>query len=211
MLPDLLLANSIVIAIFRYCIGLALLRHLVSFPKAIFPDLYLFLGALLLRYSDKITWMSALCIVLPVALVAVTTPIMAPLLMAIFYRRKLILRSEEGSGAGREFLGRPLLFPARLSHTRMFPEKYSYWYSYFAVGFPVGLRGRVGTLLSIDNEPGPQTDKNRRSVNWKRCWFTVDTALYLDRANDHLGLEGKLREFLRSQVRLLFLQIQFLR
>ncbi|THC87877.1 hypothetical protein EYZ11_012680 [Aspergillus tanneri] len=87
----------------------------------------------------------------------------------------------------------PLLFPARLSHARRFPEieRYNYWYDYFLVGIPVGLRGRIGNLLSIDNLPAWE----RR---WEKCWFTIDPAYYLDRGSGDRCLEEKLHIFLKS-------------
>ncbi|RAL03493.1 uncharacterized protein BO80DRAFT_488490 [Aspergillus ibericus CBS 121593] len=112
------------------------------------------------------------------------------LIWSTYFFRKLHLHS---SCTKREFLGKPFLFPAKLSHARRFPvtERYNYWYDYFMIGIPVGLRGRVGNLLSIDNIPS----KERW---WQKCWFTIDAAYYLDPGSGERSLEEKLHVFLRS-------------
>ncbi|OOF96457.1 hypothetical protein ASPCADRAFT_14255, partial [Aspergillus carbonarius ITEM 5010] len=94
----------------------------------------------------------------------------------------------------REFIGKPFLFPAKLSHARRFPvaERYNYWYDYFMIGIPVGLRGRVGNLISIDNTPSEERW-------WERCWFTIDAGYYLDPGSGDRSLEEKLHFFLRSE------------
>lgn len=86
----------------------------------------------------------------------------------------------------------PLLIPARTTHSRMFPKKHSFSYSYFYVGIPVGWKGRAGSALSADvdvSEEGGQ----------KRGWFHVDSADCLDRSNQSDGLEGKLERYMDSQ------------
>ncbi|KAJ2979099.1 hypothetical protein NQ176_g3450 [Zarea fungicola] len=92
-----------------------------------------------------------------------------------------------------ECLGEPLLYPCRLSHTRRHPPetKYSYSYDYFQVGIPVGLRGRIGNLLSIDNA------SNNEGL-FQKCSFTIDPKYYLDRGGGDLGLREKMNIFLRS-------------
>lgn len=114
------------------------------------------------------------------------------LILAAYTRRKLTLLKSDGE---KEFLGEPLLFPARLSHARRFPEteRYNYWYDYFMVGIPVGLRGRIGSLLSIDNLPAHEGFR-------EECWFTIDPRYYLDRGSGDRGLREKLDVFLQSQV-----------
>ena len=115
------------------------------------------------------------------------------LILAAYTRRKLILLNSDGE---KEFLGEPLLFPSRLSHARRFPEieRYKYWYDYFMVGIPVGLRGHIGSLLSIDNLPAHEE-------YGEKCWFTIDPRYYLDRGSGDRCLREKLDVFLQSQVR----------
>ncbi|KAL2002562.1 hypothetical protein VTN02DRAFT_6511 [Thermoascus thermophilus] len=147
--------------------------------------------------------MASLGILFSLGLLSIIGIMAAWLLMVTCFRRKLYLQSEHGPEQSRIFLGKPLLFPTRLSHMRMARERYSYWHSYFNVGIPVGLRGRVGTVLSIDMD---RTDaygsgKGASCLPVRRpfmCWFNIDPAYYLDRGNNHLGLEGKLHVFLQS-------------
>lgn len=114
------------------------------------------------------------------------------LAIAAYRKQDLILLHPTSS---ESFIGKPLLFPAKLSHARLRPmtEKYNYWYDYFLVGIPVGLRGRIGNLVSIDNEP-----TNERP--WEKCWFTIDPAYYLDRGSGSRSLLEKLHIFLQSLV-----------
>lgn len=110
---------------------------------------------------------------------------------AFLWRRLLVL----DANTKKKFIGQPLLFPARLSHARRFPEteRYNYWYDYFMVGVPVGLRGRIGNLLSIDNYPAWEGQR-------EKCWFTIDPTYYLDRGSGDRSLEEKLHGFLKNQV-----------
>ncbi|KAF2718745.1 hypothetical protein K431DRAFT_287344 [Polychaeton citri CBS 116435] len=73
----------------------------------------------------------------------------------------------------------PLLIPSRTTHSRLFPKKHSFGYSYFLVGIPVGLRGRVGSALSVDSE--------------SKAWFDISADDYLIR-----GISGTLAEKLHS-------------
>lgn len=87
---------------------------------------------------------------------------------------------------------KPVIFPCRTSHTRLFPKKHSFSYSYLFVGIPVGWRGYISTVLSADlktlrGQPG-------------NGWFDVDSADYLARGENPHGLQGKLDEYLESQV-----------
>jgi hypothetical protein len=113
------------------------------------------------------------------------------IIAACLWRRLIVLHPN----ARNDFVGKPLLFPARLSHARRFPqiERYNYWYDYFMVGVPVGLRGRIGNLLSIDNLPAWEHSR-------EKCWFTIDPTYYLDPGSGDRSLEEKLHIFLQSQV-----------
>ena len=79
----------------------------------------------------------------------------------------------------------PLLIPSRTQHSRLFPQKHSFSYSYLLVGIPVGLRGRVGNALSIDTQ-----DKS---------WFHVSSGDYLARGHAYPGLAEKLKHYLHTQ------------
>ncbi|OTB15002.1 hypothetical protein K445DRAFT_75422 [Daldinia sp. EC12] len=84
--------------------------------------------------------------------------------------------------------GRPLLFPCRTTHTRLFPKKHSFSYSYLLVGVPVGWTGVAGGMIS--------NDEHSTGVGG---WYKVDASDYLYRGNGHLGLRGKLNNYLESQ------------
>ncbi|KAL8418063.1 hypothetical protein RB594_001610 [Gaeumannomyces avenae] len=95
--------------------------------------------------------------------------------------------------------GKPLLFPSRTTHSRMFPKKHSFSYSYLVVGIPVGWSGASGGLISADLPPSPKW------LSWlwpgtgvTKGWYHVDAADYLERGNGHLGLRGKLDAYLAS-------------
>lgn len=96
---------------------------------------------------------------------------------------------------------KPLIFPCRTSHTRMFPQKHSFSYSYLLVGIPIGFQGSSGSLLIPGREEFLNESKETKYTPKKaRLWFRVEAADYLSRGNHTLGLEGKLHAYLRSQV-----------
>ncbi|KAI0842525.1 hypothetical protein F5Y06DRAFT_306060 [Hypoxylon sp. FL0890] len=84
--------------------------------------------------------------------------------------------------------GWPLLFPCQTTHTRLFPKKHSFVYSYLLVGIPVGWTGAAGGMISND-EHGTGASG----------WYKIDAADYLERGSGHLGLRGKLNAYLESQ------------
>lgn len=129
-------------------------------------------------------------ILLTLCIIVLFLCLICGLALAAFLKRSVILLH---ANTRRDFNGKPLLFPAKLSHARRFPvtEIYNYWYDYFLVGIPVGFRGRIGNLLSIDNNPTEE-----RSA--ERCWFTIDPTYYLDRGSGSRGLEENLHIFLKS-------------
>ena len=79
----------------------------------------------------------------------------------------------------------PLLIPSRTSHSRVFPQKHNFSYSYLYVGIPIGFRGPVSKALSVDSQ--------------RRSWFHVTAEDHLTRGNDHLGLAEKLKRYLHAQ------------
>lgn len=128
------------------------------------------------KYSPHVTggfilnWatpnMKMLVFLLLIVSVAAIGSLLCSLMIAAFLRRRLISLN---SDIKRDFIGKPLLFPARLTHTRRFPEteRYNYWYDYFLIGIPVGLRGRVGNLLSIDSLPATGTTLGKMLVHYR--------------------------------------------
>ncbi|KAL5041691.1 hypothetical protein BDW71DRAFT_201176 [Aspergillus fruticulosus] len=95
----------------------------------------------------------------------------------------------------RDFVGRVLLFPTRLNHCRFIPERIDFNYDYFLVGVPVGVRGNLGNVLSIDPDGG--AGEHRGLL--QKCWFNIDQKYYLEPGLHPYGLEGKLHAFLRSK------------
>jgi len=120
------------------------------------------------------------------------------------YRRKARVVPPNGDSEGHlKTSMRPLLFPCRTKHTRLFPKKHSFSYSYLFVGIPVGWKGCIGSLLSADLQSLGGKDINSEGYSkWGKSWFSVDAADYLSRGEAHLGLEGKLHAYLRTQVSL---------
>ena len=90
---------------------------------------------------------------------------------------------------------KPILFPCRTSHTRIFPKNHSFSYSYLFVAIPVGWRGWISSLLTADLKSLPW-----RGRKPKIGWFNVDSADYLARGDSMHGLRGKLDTYLESQV-----------
>jgi len=79
----------------------------------------------------------------------------------------------------------PLLIPSRTSHSRMFPQRHSFMYSYLFVGIPVGASGKISNMLSVDGS--------------NRGWFHINSDDYLARGSSRQGLGGKLKEYLHTQ------------
>ena len=88
---------------------------------------------------------------------------------------------------------KPQLLPCRTTHTRLFPKKHSFSYSYLLAGIPVGWSGSANGILSAD--------ASIKDSSWsqRKAWFTVSAADHLDRGQASLGLRGKLDIYLRSQ------------
>lgn len=93
--------------------------------------------------------------------------------------------------------GRPFLVPSRTTHTRMFPKKHSFSYSYLVIGVPVGYSGNANGMISA-NVSG--------ASSWlsyflgRRAWFDVNPDDYLQRGHRDNGLRGKLDDYLENQV-----------
>lgn len=90
-----------------------------------------------------------------------------------------------GKGTGPTFP--PRIFPSHTTHTRFFPSRHSFKYSYLLVGIPIGWRQDAG-LLSCD----PVTTSS------SRAWFSVHAEDYLARGSCQGGLRAKLDNFLRQ-------------
>ena len=93
---------------------------------------------------------------------------------------------------------KPLVFPCQTTHTRMFPKKHSFSYSYLFIGVPVGWQGSIGSFLSVDLESS--SPKSRRPSPTSKSWFSVEAEDHLSRGADVDGLRGKLEAYLKTQV-----------
>ena len=104
----------------------------------------------------------------------------------------------------RTDFGKVLLFPCRTTHSRLFPQKHSFAYSYLAIGIPVGWEGLAGGLVSAGIKDGRQESEASSWFSFRssprKSWYDVDAGDYLARGNSQLGLRGKLDEFLETQV-----------
>ncbi|KAB8342914.1 hypothetical protein FH972_022511 [Carpinus fangiana] len=92
--------------------------------------------------------------------------------------------SPEYSSSTGELSMKPLVWPCRTTHTRLFPKKHSFAYSYLLVGVPVDWQGSSGSLLSSNTTA-------------RRCMFHVDAADHLEREQGVRTLRQKLDAFLR--------------
>ncbi|POS80424.1 hypothetical protein DHEL01_v201189 [Diaporthe helianthi] len=121
--------------------------------------------------------------------------------LAIFQlARSLLATSNTAKWTGH---GKVLLFPSKTTHSRLFPKKHSFVYSYLVVGIPVGWEGVSGGMVSVSSSEHSWLSR------LKTGWFHVDPADYLQRGDRQLGLRGKLDAYLRTQVAARFLGYHF--
>lgn len=136
---------------------------------------------------------------LPLALRYPLWSFMGALLLSLPYIRLFLSKGESRNGIadpnGNYGNLRPLVIPSRTSHTRLFPKKHSFSYSYLLVGIPIGWRGSLRSLLSADLD-----SIENDGLRPRKAWFSVEAADYLHRGYDVHGLSGKLRTYLKTQV-----------
>ena len=119
------------------------------------------------------------------------------IIQTIRYRKTL---SKDGP-APTNLIAKLMLFPSRTNHTRLFPKKHSFSYSYLLVGIPVGWQGSAGGMLSADVETVRRSLLSTLlSVRPGGAWYTVHADDYLARGHVAAGLRGKLEDYLSSQV-----------
>lgn len=121
-------------------------------------------------------------------------------LFAIHQVTKVFLGFNQIYSQENGFPAKPMFFTCRTNHIRMFPAKHAFSYSYLMVGIPVGWKGSVGGMLTVDSENEP-TSWYRRWFPVK-AWFTVNSDDYFERGHVNGGLDEKLRNYLHSQVRI---------
>jgi len=83
-------------------------------------------------------------------------------------------------------LPRPIVHRCRTTHSRLFPEKHSFSYSYLCISIPVGCKGNYGSLVSVD-------------CDLHRTWFHVRASDFLERDHTQPDLRSKLTSYLSSQ------------
>jgi len=125
----------------------------------------------------------------------------ATVLFLLIQLTRYILGLKRYSSPSDDFPVKPLFFPCRTSHVRMFPTKHGFGYSYLLTGVPVGWKGSVGGMISED------AGKERLpwylrlfSLNPGGAWYAVNGGDYLDRGHAEGGLQGKLKKYLEGQV-----------
>lgn len=152
------------------------------------------------RSGSLIGLTTALSIALSIAKTRfMETQVFAILVLLALMAGAIVIRGEEPkepttikTPLEKEFLLPPLLIPGRTTHTRFFPEKHSFNYSYLSVGIPVGWQGRAGSALSADVDALP-------AALQRRGWFNINAADYLYRGGSENGLKERLRIYLRGE------------
>lgn len=86
----------------------------------------------------------------------------------------------------QDAMSTPWIVPSKTTHTRLFPKKHSFAYSYLTVAIPVGFKGWCWPMLSVD-------------ADYAKCWFHVQASDHLGRGNRHMGLKDKLTQYLRAE------------
>lgn len=186
---------------------LSLIHSLKSNPASAIKDVPVVLSLHLAGIFDKIGWLRAFSVLLPLSLLITAIMLFSWASAVAYVQRKLILWCQDDPEQEKCLLGKPLFFPSQLTHARIFPEKYHYGIDYFLVGIPVGLRGRVGALMSVDSDGSdprsPTFNSFQSSLKrlFRKCvWFSIDTSQYLHRGDGHMSLTQKLEHFLTERV-----------
>ncbi|KAK5057501.1 hypothetical protein LTR84_011501 [Exophiala bonariae] len=102
-------------------------------------------------------------------------------------------RVRANTGSVQDSLLSPRIFECRTTHTRLFPKKHSFAYSYLLVGVPIGWRGTLAHIISSD------IPVSKSSAASFKAWFSVQAEDYLGRGGHSDGLAGKLRDYLTTQ------------
>lgn len=168
----------------------------------VFQDIAVFVAYTAVRHGNFTTWLQVAA-AFSGLLMLVPTLSLAVMLLRVFWasRRKPVSLSDEP----QQMLGKPLLFPVKLNHIRLTPVKNQFANRFLMVGIPVGLRCRVGNLLSVDDKRLTLNNSSARGAPWScmlsqlSCWLTVDSERYLHRGDQHLDLREKLDVFLKQQ------------
>ncbi|KAL9575956.1 MAG: hypothetical protein Q9212_007524, partial [Teloschistes hypoglaucus] len=164
-------------------------------PSILSPAWFVFFGYVYFK-NDVWTITAHALAILPISLIS--SGLVLCLFLAAFWRLSRKVNAEDTTDSPKEEDGsglRPLLFPARTTHSRFFPKKHSFSYSYLLIGVPIGWCGWVDSFLSVDI---PLHCSSHKSI-WRRPWFAVHAKDHLERGGEHLGLKGKLQSYLKTQ------------
>ncbi|KAL2074936.1 hypothetical protein VTL71DRAFT_8716 [Oculimacula yallundae] len=96
--------------------------------------------------------------------------------------------------------GQPYLIPCRTTHTRFFPKKHSFSYSYLTVGIPVVYRNEAFGMISVEEQKHHLSTGSWSISRWfRQSWYTIRACDYLQRSDQELSLRQKLDMFLQAE------------
>jgi DUF1365 family protein len=110
-------------------------------------------------------------------------PLLAVNVTQVLYLSTASEDATNDSPATSDLLLKPIIFPTSTAHTRFFPRRHSFRYSYLLVGVPIGWRGRIGNVLGCDESSPGQV------AWWKAPWLSVHAEDYLYYTRD--SVQGK--------------------
>ena len=176
--------------------GLLPLTGVLFFGKSL--DITFLITFTLIRKWDELGNLTSLVNrTIVIAVLAITTSLF--ILLQIF---RYISNLQQTSSPCTNFPVKPMLFPCETAHVRMFPTTHGFKYSYLLVGIPVGWRGSVGGMISADVEEKKVSWYSRLlSLQPGHAWYRVNGDDYLKRGHVEGGLQGKLHQYLESEVR----------
>lgn len=164
------------------------MRYIKDDPTAL-SDLYLSMVTAVCANVETLRgiWTTVLNRSITARVVTISTPIAAAILSTYFGRKTRLSskRDVDYSAGSNQAKLKPMLFPSKTIHTRNFPQRHSFGYSYLLVGIPVGWQGRRTSMLSAETGNG---------------WFSVRSTGFLTRGGHGQGLHDKLCDYLQSQV-----------
>ncbi|CAI7665866.1 unnamed protein product [Penicillium viridicatum] len=146
-----------------------------------------------MQSGDLRFWIKAIVTFTGSGMLIATLALACLLLWVLVDGRRLISTAHSPSN----IMGRPMLFPVTLTHTRVSPVKNQFSHRVLLVGIPIGFQGRIGPFLSIDQ--GSPTMSYIASLRRLFAWFSFDTVRYLQRGDNEHGFRDKLDRFLRLQ------------
>jgi DUF1365 family protein len=132
-------------------------------------------------------------------IVAAAIGITLPMILMLCPSRglqRITSNSTDWREASRNAQPQPQILPCRIMHTRLFPKRHCFSYSYLYVGIPIGWTGTINTLLSADIAGTALQSGNSESC---RTWFSVEGSDHLQRTSSEHTLLQKLHSYLDSQ------------